>query len=104
MKQKVSIARTLVHDPTIVIFDEPTTGLDVAAAEIVTRVIARCKEQGKTVLFSTHHMHEVDLLCDHVVMLDDGRVCFDGTVAAMRARTGEDKLDRAFLSLMRGGA
>jgi sodium transport system ATP-binding protein len=100
MKQKVSIARTLIHDPAIVIFDEPTTGLDVVAAEIVTRIIGRCKEQGKTVLFSTHHMHEVDLLCDHVVVLREGRLCFDGTVAAMRERAGEDKLDRAFLSLI----
>jgi sodium transport system ATP-binding protein len=103
MKQKVSIARTLIHDPAIVIFDEPTTGLDVAAAEVVTRIIARCKQQGKTVLFSTHHMHEVELLCDHVVMLREGRQCFDGTVSEMRARTGEDKLDRAFLALMDGG-
>jgi sodium transport system ATP-binding protein len=100
MKQKVSIARTLIHDPAIVIFDEPTTGLDVVAAEIVTSIIGQCKEQGKTVLFSTHHMHEVDLLCDHVVVLREGRLCFDGTVAAMRERAGEDKLDRAFLSLI----
>jgi sodium transport system ATP-binding protein len=100
MKQKVSIARTLIHDPAIVIFDEPTTGLDVAAAEIVTRIISRCKEQGKTVLFSTHHMHEVDLLCDHVVVLREGGLCFDGTVAAMRERTGQDMLDRAFLALI----
>ena len=103
MKQKVSIARTLIHDPAIVIFDEPTTGLDVAAAEIVTRVISRCKQQGKTVLFSTHHMHEVELLCDHVVVLREGRQCFDGSVSDMRARTGEDRLDRAFLALMSGG-
>jgi sodium transport system ATP-binding protein len=100
MKQKVSIARTLIHDPAIVIFDEPTTGLDVVAAETVTRIIARCKEQGKTVLFSTHHMHEVELLCDHVVILRQGRLCFDGSVADMRDRTGEDRLDRAFLALI----
>ncbi|HWN67407.1 MAG TPA: ATP-binding cassette domain-containing protein [Haliangium sp.] len=104
MKQKVSIARTLIHDPAIVIFDEPTTGLDVVAAEIVTRIIVRCKEQGKTVLFSTHHMHEVDLLCDHVVVLGEGRLRFDGTVAAMREHTGEEKLDRAFLSLIQPDA
>jgi len=103
MKQKVSIARTLIHDPAIVIFDEPTTGLDVAAAETVTRIIARCKEQGKSVLFSTHHMHEVDLLCDHVVILSEGALCFDGSVSDMRARTGEDKLDRAFLRLIGRG-
>jgi sodium transport system ATP-binding protein len=103
MKQKVSIARTLIHDPAIVIFDEPTTGLDVAAAETVTRIISRCKEQGKSVIFSTHHMHEVDLLCDHVVILREGALCFDGSVSDMRTRTGEDKLDRAFLRLIGRG-
>ncbi|WP_428267537.1 ATP-binding cassette domain-containing protein [Haliangium sp.] len=104
MKQKVSIARTLIHDPEIVILDEPTTGLDVVAAETVTDIVRRCKAQGKTVLFSTHHMHEVDLLCDHVVVIDEGRLCFEGSVPDMRERTNEEKLDRAFLALIgRGG-
>lgn len=103
MKQKVSIARTLIHDPDVVIFDEPTTGLDVLAAETVTAIIQACKAEGKTVLFSTHHMHEVDLLCDHVVVIREGRPCFAGTVSEMREHTGEDKLDRAFLALIGAG-
>jgi sodium transport system ATP-binding protein len=103
MKQKVSIARTLVHDPQVLIFDEPTTGLDVAAAETVLAFIRRCKDQGKTVLFSTHHMHEVDRLCDSVVMLRAGALCFQGTIPEMRSRTGQTALDQAFLTLMAEG-
>jgi sodium transport system ATP-binding protein len=100
MKQKVSIARTLVHDPQIVMFDEPTTGLDVAAAEAILQFIVSCKQTGKTVLFCTHHMHEVELLCDRVVILNTGRLCFDGTLQQMRSKTGHTHLDRAFLALI----
>ena len=100
MKQKVSIARTLVHDPAVVIFDEPTTGLDVSAAETVVEILARCRDEGKTVLFSTHHMHEVERLCDHVVVLSRGALRFEGSCQELRARTGEDALDRAFLQVI----
>ncbi|MCA9689651.1 MAG: ATP-binding cassette domain-containing protein, partial [Myxococcales bacterium] len=100
MKQKVSIARTLVHDPQVLIFDEPTTGLDVAAAQTVLELIARCREEGKTVLFSTHHMHEVARLCSRVVILAEGALCFAGTVEEMRAQGGSAALDEAFLRLV----
>jgi len=100
MKQKVSIARTLVHDPEVVIFDEPTTGLDVSAAETILGLIARCRERGKTVLFSTHHMHEVERLCDAVVMLNRGEMCFNGSVTDMKQQTQHSHLDQAFLSLI----
>jgi sodium transport system ATP-binding protein len=99
MKQKVSIARTLIHDPQIVMFDEPTTGLDVVAAEAILQFIESCKQRGKTVLFCTHHMHEVDRLCDNVVMLRQGRLCFTGTPKQMLAHTGQTHLDKAFLTL-----
>jgi sodium transport system ATP-binding protein len=100
MKQKVSIARTLIHEPDIIMFDEPTTGLDVAAAEAILKFIESCKEQGKTVIFCTHHMHEVDRLCDKVVVLHKGRLCFDGSVKQMRSVTGQNYMDKAFLSLI----
>ncbi|MCG8418420.1 MAG: ATP-binding cassette domain-containing protein [Proteobacteria bacterium] len=103
MKQKVSIARTLIHDPEVIIFDEPTTGLDVAAAETVLAIIEQYKEAGRTVLFSTHHMHEVELLCSQVIVIEKGRLCFEGSVAEMRQKSGEDKLDRAFLRLVGQG-
>jgi sodium transport system ATP-binding protein len=100
MKQKVSIARTLIHDPEVIMFDEPTTGLDVAAAEAILKFIVSCKEKGKTVLFCTHHMHEVDRLCDSVVVLHKGRLCFEGSIENMRSQTGHTHLDKAFLSLI----
>ena len=100
MKQKVSIARTLVHDPDVIMFDEPTTGLDVAAAEAILEFIETCKTNGKTVLFCTHHMHEVDRLCDTVVVLHQGRLCFQGSVSEMQFHTGQTHLDKAFLALI----
>ena len=101
MRQKVSIARALVHDPEILLFDELTTGLDVAAAESVLTVVAACKSEGRTVLFSTHHMDEVDQLCDSVVIIHEGKLCFEGSVDAMRSQTGETFLDKAFLKLIK---
>ncbi|MHC4644587.1 MAG: ABC transporter ATP-binding protein [Planctomycetota bacterium] len=100
MKQKVSLARTLVHDPDFIIVDEPTTGLDVAAAEAILRFIDSCRAKGKTVLFCTHHMHEVERLCDTLVVLHDGRLRFRGSVQEMRSQTGETHLDKAFLHLI----
>ena len=64
MKQKVSICRTMIHDPAVVVFDEPTSGLDVITAENIIQLIRDCKNEGKTVIFSSHIMSEVDLLCD----------------------------------------
>jgi sodium transport system ATP-binding protein len=100
MKQKVSIARTLIHEPDIIMFDEPTTGLDVAAAEAILNFIESCKEQDKTVIFCTHHMHEVERLCDNVVVLHKGKLRFQGSVEQMRTQTGHKLLDKAFLSLI----
>ncbi|MBN1972519.1 MAG: ATP-binding cassette domain-containing protein [Sedimentisphaerales bacterium] len=100
MKQKVSIARTLIHSPDIIMFDEPTTGLDVAAAEAILNFIESCKNQGKTVIFCTHHMHEVERLCDNVVILNKGNLCFQGSIEQMRAKSGQKLLDKAFLALI----
>ena len=103
MKQKVSIARTLIHEPDIIMFDEPTTGLDVAAAEAIMNFIESCKKQGKTVIFCTHHMHEVERLCDNVVILNKGKLCFAGSVEQMRTMSGQKLLDKAFLTLIKSG-
>jgi sodium transport system ATP-binding protein len=101
MKQKVSIARTLIHNPDVIIVDEPTTGLDVAAADAILQFIESCRANGKTIMFCTHHMHEVDRLCDRVVILNFGRLCFDGTVEKMRSQTSQIHLDKAFLAIIR---
>lgn len=103
MKQKVSIARTLIHDPDVIMFDEPTTGLDVSAAEAILKFIESCKAEGKTVLFCTHHMHEVDRLCERLVVLHQGRLCFEGSIEQMRSVTGQSRLDKAFLALVNSG-
>ena len=103
MKQKVSIARTLIHDPAVLFFDEPTSGLDVISSRTIDSFIRRCRDQGKTVIFSTHHMSEVERLCDRVVVIHHGGTFFDGKVDALRAQTGKDNLDEAFLALV-GGA
>ncbi len=103
MKQKVSIARTLVHDPDIIILDEPTSGLDVHAAAGILAMIEGLRATKKTVLFSTHHMHEVERLCDRVVLIDVGEKVFDGNIDEMRERGGHQALDRAFLGLLGQG-
>jgi sodium transport system ATP-binding protein len=100
MKQKVSIARTLVHDPPLVVMDEPTTGLDVAAAQTIVELVQRLRDERRTVLLSTHHMHEVDRLCDRVIVLRQGQKCFEGTVPLMRTQTGEERLEQALLHLL----
>jgi sodium transport system ATP-binding protein len=103
MKQKVSIARTLIHEPDVIMFDEPTTGLDVAAAEAILNFIETCKNRGKTVVFCTHHMHEVDRLCDKVVVMNKGSICFDGSIEQMYKQTGQSRMDKAFLAVINSG-
>ncbi len=86
MRQKVSIARTIVHDPPVLIFDEPTSGLDVLVARAVLQKIAELRDQGKTIVFSTHSMHEVEKLCSRVAIIHKGRVQAEGE-PARAART-----------------
>lgn len=97
MKQKVSIARTMIHDPEIVIFDEPTSGLDVITAENIITLIRDCKNQGKTVIFSSHIMSEVDLLCDDLAIIHRGKLCFSGTMQAFRDAHQGISLTEAFI-------
>ncbi|MCB1052198.1 MAG: ATP-binding cassette domain-containing protein [Acidobacteria bacterium] len=103
MKQKVNIARTLIHNPEVIIFDEPTTGLDVKAAEQILRLVEELKTEGRTILFSTHHMHEVERLTDQIVLLNMGTVHFNGNLAQMREKGGDVLLDKAFLNLIGEG-
>src|SRR5213075_3159094 len=88
MKQRVSIARTLVHDPPVMIFDEPTLGLDVMAARTIAGFIRDCRSRGKTVIFSSHVMSEVQKLCDRIGIIHNGRLLAEGTLSELRQRTG----------------
>ncbi len=100
MKQKVSIARALIHDPPVLIFDEPTSGLDVLVQRSVLRSIADLRGQGKCIVFSTHIMREVEKLCDHVAIMHEGRILTMGTLEELRARHGEADLEELFFQLV----
>jgi len=100
MRQKVSIARAIVHDPPVLIFDEPTAGLDVLVARAVMKNIEQLRGLGKCVLFSTHIMREVERLCDRVAIVSKGRVQACGTLAELRERYGRDDLEELFFALV----
>ena len=100
MKQKVSIARTVVHDPPVLIFDEPTSGLDVLVARAVLLKIAELRDQGKTIIFSTHAMHEVEKLCSRVAIIHKGRVQAEGEPAALLERFDQPDLEELFFHLV----
>lgn len=100
MKQKVSIARTLVHDPPVMIFDEPTSGLDVMTARTIVTFIRECRDRGKTVIFSTHVMSEVEKLCDTVGIIHGGKLLTEGTLAQLYAEHGERDLEEVFVKVV----
>jgi len=102
MKQKVSIARTLVHDPPVMIFDEPTVGLDVMTARTIVQFIRDCRQRGKTVIVSTHVMSEAEKLCDRIGIIDRGRLLVDGTLAELRAQFGLTDLEDIFVRVVEG--
>ena len=100
MKQKVSIARALIHDPPVLIFDEPTIGLDVLVGRAVLKNIELLREMGKCVLFSTHIMREVERLCDRVAIISRGRVAACGTLEELRELHQENDLEELFFRLV----
>jgi sodium transport system ATP-binding protein len=97
MKQKISIARTIVHDPPVLIFDEPTVGLDVLNALEMQRVISELRTEGKTIIFSTHIMSEAERLCDRIAIIHRGRIHACDTLDALRAATGKRYLEDIFI-------
>src|SRR5246500_2267634 len=100
MKQKTSIARTLVHAPAVMIFDEPTLGLDIMTARTIIEFIRECRDRGKTVIFSTHVMSEVEKLCDVVGIIENGKLLTEGTLAELRERYGEQDLEEIFVKIV----
>ena len=101
MKQKVSICRTMIHDPEVVIFDEPTSGLDVITAENIIALIRQCKEEGKTVIFSSHIMSEVDLLCDDLAIMHNGKICHASTMDDFRKNMVAESLTGEFIRIVK---
>ena len=101
MKQKVAIARTIAHDPPILIFDEPTVGLDVLNAIEMQDIIQDLKAQGKTIIFSTHIMSEAEKLCDRIAIIHKGRILACDTLDNLRLATAERYLEDIFIHFVK---
>jgi len=99
-KQRVSLARAMLHDPPVLILDEPTAGLDVLASRSLRDFVGSQRARGKAVLFSTHYLAEAELLCDRIGLLFRGRLLREGTPASIRAERGAVTLEEAFLKLV----
>jgi sodium transport system ATP-binding protein len=99
-KQKTSIARTLVHDPPVMIFDEPSVGLDVLAQRSILDFVRECRDRGKTVIFSTHVMTEAEKLCDRLGIIHAGSIVAEGTVDELKSSHGMDDLEDLFIHLV----
>jgi sodium transport system ATP-binding protein len=102
MKQKVSIARAIVHDPPVLIFDEATNGLDVLVARSLLEAVAELREQGKCIVFSTHILREAERLCDRIGIIHRGRLLAEGTIDQLRERYRQPDLEEIFFGLIRG--
>ena len=100
MKQKVSVARAVVHDPPVLIFDEATAGLDVLVARALLNTVAELRDHGKCVIFSTHIMREAEKLCDRVAILHRGCILAEGTLEDLRDRHGQWDLEELFFQLI----
>jgi sodium transport system ATP-binding protein len=101
MKQKVSIARSIVHDPPVLIFDEATNGLDVLVARALLDTVAELRDQGKCIVFSTHIMSEAERLCDRVAIMHEGNILAEGTIDQLRDEHGQADLEDLFFELIR---
>ena len=100
MKQKLSIARALIHNPPILIFDEPTVGLDVIKARVVLNYIKEFKNRGKCIIFSTHQMQEAERLCDRIAIILKGEILAKGSLEELQQRFQEKELEEIFFKLI----
>jgi sodium transport system ATP-binding protein len=102
MKQKVAIARAIVHNPRVMLFDEPTSGLDVTSTHIVHEFINDCRSKGKAIVFSSHTMSEVEKLCDRIVIIHKGSIVVDGTIEQLKKHFNSEDLEEVFMGLVGG--
>jgi sodium transport system ATP-binding protein len=100
MKQKVSIARAIVHDPPVLVFDEATVGLDVLVARALLKTVAELREQGKCIVFSTHIMREAERLCDSIAIMHRGSILAEGSLGELLELHGERDLEELFFGLI----
>lgn len=100
MKQKIAIARSIVHNPSVMLFDEPTIGLDVTATKVVQDFILKCKSDGKSIIFSSHSMREVEKLCDRIVVIHKGRIVDNGTIPYFKEKYSSEDMEDIFMQLV----
>lgn len=104
MRQKVAFCRTVIHNPDVLLLDEPSTGLDIYSVRDVERFIQYYKSQGKTILLSTHNAHEIETLCDHILILKDGQLIADAPYEKVMRKAGADNVMDMFFHFEKGGA
>ena len=97
MKQKTSIARTIIHNPQVMVFDEPTSGLDVMTSRAIVNLIHSCREEGKTVIFSTHRMGEVNQVCDDIAIIYKGKLFFNNTLDQFKSEMTKSTFEEEFI-------
>ena len=102
MKQKVSLARSIVHKPSLMLFDEPSTGLDVLSTKLIHDFILQCKKENKAIVFSSHNMYEIEKLCDRILIIHKGVFIDEGTVEELKTKYKKDSLEEVFIYLIGG--
>lgn len=103
MRQKVAIARTLIHNPDVILLDEPTTGLDITSANMFRELIHHLRKEGKTIVFSSHIMEEVEQLCQTIVMIHKGNLIYHGSLQELYQQEETENLNYIFMSrIVRG--
>jgi len=100
MKQKVAIARSIVHEPKVILLDEPTAGLDVSSSRLIHEFIKNCKKQNKAIVFSSHSMDEVQKLCDRVIIIHKGKMVEQGTINELKEKYNSDDMEQIFMNLV----
>lgn len=100
MKQKVAIARSIVHEPKVILLDEPTAGLDVSASRLIHEFIKNCKNENKAIVFSSHSMNEVEKLCDRIIIIHQGKMLEQGTINEIKEKYNNDDMEEIFMSLV----
>ena len=102
MKQKVSLARSIIHQPDAVLFDEPSTGLDVLSSKLIHDFILKCKKDNKAIVFSSHNMYETEKLCDRIIIIHKGKIVASGTIEQLKKDYQKDSLEDLFIECIGG--
>ena len=102
MKQKVSLARSIIHQPDVMLFDEPSTGLDVLSSKLIHDFILKCKKDNKAIVFSSHNMYETEKLCDRIIIIHKGKIVASGTIEKLKKDYQKDSLEDLFIECIGG--